>query len=227
MTQRGTGLLARRRGNATGATTAAVAATLTLAVVAWAVAVWQMQGMDMGVATRIGPLPAFLAAWGPMMAAMMLPGAAPAIARRARARARTVPLFLGSYIALWTVMGVAVYAAYQPHGTVAAGVIAITAGVYEFTPLKRHFRQRCRDDTGSGLAYGACCVGSSIGLMALLVALGVMSLAWMSVITALVLAQKLLPLKSTIDVPLASAIVGLGVLIIIAPALIPGLTPPM
>jgi hypothetical protein len=49
----------------------------------------------------------------------------------------------------------------------------------------------------------------------------------MSVIAGLVLAQKLLPAKAAIDVPLALAIVGLGILIIIAPSSVPGLTPPL
>jgi predicted metal-binding membrane protein len=61
----------------------------------------------------------------------------------------------------------------------------------------------------------------------MLVALGVMNIAWMAVIAVLVLAQKLLPAKAAIDVPLAVAIVGLGILILIAPSLVPGLTPPM
>jgi hypothetical protein len=49
----------------------------------------------------------------------------------------------------------------------------------------------------------------------------------MSVIAVLVLAQKLLPAKAAVDVPLALAIAGLGVLIVIAPSSVPGLTPPM
>jgi predicted metal-binding membrane protein len=63
--------------------------------------------------------------------------------------------------------------------------------------------------------------------MLMLVALGVMSVTWMSVIAALVLAQKLLPPRAAVDVPLALAIVGLGLLIVIAPSSVPGLTPPM
>jgi predicted metal-binding membrane protein len=140
---------------------------------------------------------------------------------------RAVPLFVGSYLAVWAVVGVAVYALYRPHGTVAAGVVAIAAGVYEFTPLKQHFRRRCRESLGSGIEFGLYCVGSSIGLMLILVALSVMSVMWMSVTAALVLAQKLLPAKAAIDVPMALAIVGLGVLIVIAPSSVPGLTPPM
>jgi predicted metal-binding membrane protein len=103
----------------------------------------------------------------------------------------------------------------------------IAAGVYELTPLKQRFRRRCRDSVRSGIGFGLCCVGSSIGLMLVLVALSVMSIAWMSVIAAVALAQKLLPANAAIDVPLALAIVGLGLLILIAPASVPGLMPPM
>ena len=78
-----------------------------------------------------------------------------------------------------------------------------------------------------GFAFGLYCVGSSIGLMLMLVALGVMSVTWMSVIAVIVVAQKLLPTKTAIDVPLALAIIALGILIVIAPASVPGLMPPM
>jgi predicted metal-binding membrane protein len=54
--------------------------------------------------------------------------------------------------------------------------------------------------------------------MAMLVALGVMSVTWMSVIAAGVLAQKLLPARAAVDVPLALAIVGLGIWIVLAPS---------
>jgi predicted metal-binding membrane protein len=78
-----------------------------------------------------------------------------------------------------------------------------------------------------GVATRLGSFGSSIGLMVMLVALGVMSFAWMSAIAVVVLAQKVLPAKAAIDVPLALAIVGLGVLIVVAPSSVPGLTPPM
>ena len=213
----------------TAATTASLAATLGLAAASWVVAVRQMNGMDMGVATRLGSFTFFVALWVSMMAAMMLPGATPAVWRRAQSsgRVRAVPLFVGSYLAVWTLVGVAVYALYRPHGSFAAGAVVIAAGVYEFTPLKRHFRRRCRESVRSGFEFGLYCVGSSIGLMLMLVALGVMSVAWMFVIAVVVLAQKLLPAKAAIDVPLALAIVGLGILIIIAPSSVPGLMPPM
>jgi predicted metal-binding membrane protein len=210
------------------ATAAALTATLGLAAACWAVAVRQMNGMDMGTATQLGSFGAFMAVWVAMMAAMMLPGAAPAVFRRTHASGvRAVPLFVASYLAMWALAGVAVFAAYRPHGTLAAGAVVIAAAVYEATPLKRHFRRRCREATGSGLRFGLCCVGSSAGLMAMLVAVGVMSITWMAVIAVLVLAQKLLPAKAAMDVPLALAIAGLGVLIVITPSLVPGLSGPM
>ena len=136
----------------TRTTAGALTATLALAAGSWAVAVRQMNGMDMGVATRLGSFAFFVALWVSMMAAMMLPGAAPAILRRAHAsgRLRAVPPFVGSYLAVWTLVGVAVYLLYRPHGSSAAGAVAIAAGLYEFTPLKQHFRQRCRESLRSG-----------------------------------------------------------------------------
>lgn len=96
----------------------ALAATIGLAAVSWVVALQQMNGMDMGVATELGSFASFIALWVPMMAAMMLPGAVPAVLRRAQAEGPVlgVPLFLGSYLAVWTLVGIAVYALYRPHG---------------------------------------------------------------------------------------------------------------
>jgi predicted metal-binding membrane protein len=207
---------------------AALTAALGLAAACWVVLGWPMTGMDMGVATRLGSPGFFAAVWVVMMAAMMLPGAAPALARAARTGGvRAVPLFAGSYLAVWALAGAVVFAAYRPHGTAAAGVVTIAAAAYEFTPLKRHCRRRCRESAGSGLGFGLCCAGSSAGLMAMLVALGVMSIGWMAVIAAPITAQKLLPPRAALDVPLALAIVAFGVLIIVEPSPVPGLTPPV
>ena len=212
-----------------GAPSLVLPATLGLAAACWAAAAWLMHGMDMGVATRPGAFWFFAAAWVTMMAAMMLPGAAPAVARHTRTagNGRAALPFVGSYLAIWALAGVAAYALDRPHGTLAAGVVVIAAGVYELTPVKRHFRRRCRAAAGSGFGFGLCCVGSTIGLMAMLVALDVMSLLWMSVVAVLACAQKVLPAKASVDVPLALAIVGLGLVILFAPAQIPWLTPPM
>ncbi|MGD0606634.1 MAG: DUF2182 domain-containing protein [Streptosporangiaceae bacterium] len=138
-----------------------------------------------------------------------------------------MPSFVGSYLAVWALVGLAVYALYRPHGSLAAGAVVIAAGAYELTPAKRRFRRACREEAGSGLRFGVCCVGSGIGLMRMLVALGVMSLTWMVVIAVLAVAQKLLPAKAAVDVPLALAIVGFGIWIVVTPSSVPGLVPPM
>jgi predicted metal-binding membrane protein len=193
--------------------TAAVAATLALAAASWLVSVQQMQGMDMGASTDLGSLAFFVGVWIPMMAAMMLPAAIPALVRRVRIGG-DVPaavLFAGSYLAVWALVGLAVYVSDQPHGAAAAGIATIVAGLYELTPLKRRCRERCREDVPSGARFGLYCVGSSIGLMVMLIALGAMNIALMVVVAVLVVAQKLLPPRLSIDVPLALAIVGFGV----------------
>src|SRR5215469_5318535 len=205
-----------------------LAATLGLAAACWAAAAWLMGGMDMGVATRPGSFGFFAAAWVTMMAAMMLPGAAPAVARHARMNGTlgAAAPFTVAYLAIWALAGLVAYPLDRPHGSLATGIVVIAAGVYELTPVKRHYRRRCREEAGSGLAFGLCCVGSSIGLMAMLVALDVMSLLWMAVIAVLACAQKLLPAKAAIDIPVALALIGLGLVIVIEPSLIPGLMPP-
>jgi len=211
----------------TAVPTIMLTATLTLAAACWVAAAWLMNGMDMGVATRPGSFGFFAAAWVTMMAAMMLPGAAPAIARNARlsGTVRAAVLFTIAYLTIWALAGLVAYPLDRPHGSLAAGVVVIAAGAYELTPVKRHYRRRCREETASGLGFGLCCVGSTIGLMAMLVALDVMSLFWMFVVAVLAFGQKLLPAKAAIDVPVALALIGLGLVIVIEPSLIPGLMP--
>jgi predicted metal-binding membrane protein len=209
--------------------TFAITGTLGLAAVAWILSLRQMNGMAMGPATALHSFASFMAAWTVMMAAMMLPGAVPSVAQRARTSGaiRAVPAFVAAYLAVWVVAGVVIYALYEPHGTVAAGSVTIAAGLYELTPLKRHFRRRCRAEARSGFRFGLCCLGSSVGLMAMLVVLGVMSVTWMTVIAVLAVAQKYLPARAAIDIPVALAVTGIGIAIIVAPAVIPGLMRPM
>jgi len=211
------------------ATAAALTFTLGLAGLAWVIALWLMRGMDMGVATQLGPFGSFVILWVVMMAAMMLPAAPPAVLRNLRSKGRlgAVPAFVASYLAVWALVGIAIYLLYRPHGVAAAAVLVIAAGAYELTPFKRSCRRLCQESALSGFEFGLHCVGSSIGLMAMLIALGTMSVPWMALIALLVVVQKLLPPRPLIDIPLALVIVGFGLLIAIAPSRVPGLMPPM
>ena len=196
-----------------------LAATLGLAAVGWVITVPRMSGMDMGTATMLGSFPFFLSVWPPMMAAMMLPGVAPSAAGRYAAEryaagrsAVGLARYLASYLAIWMLFGVALFAVYRPHGHAAAGVMLTAAGIYELTPAKRRFREMCRQHRSTGLGLGACCVGSTAGLMLAMVALGPMSLTWMALVAAVVVLQKLAPPKALIDIPLAVAILGLALI---------------
>jgi predicted metal-binding membrane protein len=212
--------VAARRGIAGGV---AFAATLGIAAGCWVVAVRRMGGMDMGPATELGPFGPFVGLWVSMMAAMMLPAVAPAVAHRARVDLRGVPLFLATYLAVWTVVGLVAYVAYRPHGTLAAGLAVVAAGLYELTPAKRRFRRYCHERTGSGVGFGLHCLGSSAGLMLALAALGPMSPTWMTVVAGVVLEQRLWPARPATDVPVAALMVALGALTILSPGSVPGL----
>jgi predicted metal-binding membrane protein len=63
------------------------------------------------------------------------------------------------------------------------------------------------------LRFAGYCFGSSIGLMLVLVAVDVMSIALMVSIGLVVLGQKLFAPHPAVDVPLALAIVVLGIAI--------------
>ena len=154
------------------------------------------------------------AGWVPMMAAMMLPSALPAIARRGRERdgVLAAPLFAGSYAGIWALVGLAVYALYQPPGDLVAGALIVAGGVYELSSVKLEYRRRCREPARSGVRFGLACVGSSAGLMLILAGAGPMSAAWMGVIALVVLAQKVLVPRRLIDVPVAAALVTLALL---------------
>jgi len=203
----------------------AVTATIAVAALAWALAAQRMSGMDMGPQSELGSFGFFIGVWVLMMAAMMLPGLVPAVSKfmRAGGRALATPVFAGSYLAVWTFVGLAAFALYRPHGAATAGALTIAAGLYELTPLKRECRRRCRKTIRSGFRFGIYCFGSSVGLMVILLSLGVMSLTWMAVVAAVVIAQKVLPPRPFVDVPVAGAIVVLGIWIVAGPSSVPGL----
>lgn len=128
------------------------------------------------------------------MAAMMIPGAVPAFARTARSDVAAVPPFAASYFAVWIVVGLGLHAL-EPAVAATAAAVVIAAGIYELTPLKRVCRRRCQEQLRSGVRYGVYCVGSSIGLMLAFVAIAPMSIVAMVLVAAVVLAQKIVPVR--------------------------------
>ena len=166
----------------------------------------------MGTATTLGSFSFFAGVWMLMMAAMMLPGTVPTIVERTHADGIGAMLrFAVSYLAVWAIVGLAVYAVYRPHGEAAAAALIIGAGAYELTPLKRECRRRCRERLQSGLQFGIYCVGSSIGLMAVLAAVGLMSVTWSAAVALVISAQKLLRPAAAIDFAIAVGLLAFGI----------------
>ena len=164
-------------------------------------------------------------------------------------------VFVASYLAVWAAYGVAAFAVYrgisaahwrflswQHHGQIVAGAAVAAAGLYELTRLKRACLRHCRGpmhfilggwrpgNRGAflmGLEHGGYCVGCCFGLMLILFALGAMSVTWMAIVAIVIFVQKVLPRAAALHVPLAVALLGLGVWIALAPGSVPGLEVPM
>jgi predicted metal-binding membrane protein len=164
-----------------------------------------MTGMAVGMRMGTGSVP--------LMALMMLPSALPAIVRSTRGSvgALQAPLFAGAYVGVWTVVALVTVLIYRPFGALTAGALIVGAGLYELTPIKRECRRRCRAPVRSGVRFGGYCFGSSIGLMVVLVALNPMSVPLTCAVAVVVLLQKLFPPHPAVDIPLALAIVAVGV----------------
>jgi predicted metal-binding membrane protein len=62
--------------------------------------------------------------------------------------------------------------------------------------------------------------------MASLFALGVMSLTWMALVAAIIAVEKMLPWRRVLTFAAAGLLLGLGLLLLVAPQMLPGLTVP-
>ncbi|HEU4371161.1 MAG TPA: DUF2182 domain-containing protein [Methylomirabilota bacterium] len=142
---------------------------LALTGVAWARVLWwaltdDMAGMDMVMTAGWLDGLAYVAAWGVMMAAMMLPSALPMIglyavtqrsAAGAGARVMPVALFTLVYLGLWAASGIPIYLASvalsaldaRPRAWVVAALLVV-AGAFQLSPLKRGCLRRCRSPLG-------------------------------------------------------------------------------
>jgi predicted metal-binding membrane protein len=154
----------------------------------------------------------------PAAAAVAAPGESRRQAGRPTARAWS---FLFGYLTIWSVVGVVAYllSLIVPDVGMAGpglrvsrpaigALILIIAGVYQWSPLKTRFLGNCRSPLGFvrqewgtgvagafrlGIAHGAQCVGCCGALMLVLLAVGMMDLAWMALVAAIIFAEKVVP----------------------------------
>ena len=163
-------------------------------------------------------------------------------------------LFAAGYLVTWGVAGVLAFSIAAAGGRVAGDVLAwdragrwvagatlIVAAVYELTPLKDVCLGKCRSPLGlllgswrsgrtgalqMGAKNGSWCVWCCWALMASLFALGVMSIVWMALVAGLIAAEKTVPWRRVATFGTAAILLGLGVLLLVSPGTIPGLTVP-
>jgi predicted metal-binding membrane protein len=172
---------------------------------------------------------------------------------RAAAQGRVAPLpfFVLAYLALWTAPGVPAYLAWRalmaplaegrPWAGRLAGLVLLAAAAWQLTPLKSACLRHCRSPLSfflrfgagagrplgafrMGIAHAVFCLGCCWALMAVLVAFGTMQLAWMLGLAALILLEKATPVGPKIARAAAVAFVGLGLPLILHPALITAFT---
>ena len=176
-------------------------------------------------------------------------------ARMANRRWPLAPLvFTAGYVVTWAAAGVVAYAlfelvrhalgsqlAWDSAGRWVAGGTLVLAAAYELTPAKDACLGRCRSPLGAllgswrdgtagalrmGTRNGAWCVGCCWALMASLFALGVMSVAWMSLVAGLITLEKLLPWRRIATYGTAVVLLALGLLLLTAPHVLGWLTTP-
>lgn len=205
--------------------------------------------MGLGIGT-------FVAIWALMMTAMMLPSVAPFASLYTRSftehRGLRLTALVGGYLLVWSLAAVPAYGlawmadrllrGHPAGATALAVVIFLCCGIYQLTPVKNRCLARCRSPLGFlfkfasyrgrsrdlrvGLYHGGFCLACCWGLMALLVAFGLMNLAAMIVLAALVLAEKTAPWGVPLSRGLGVAAMALAVLVVFEPGLAPGLHGP-
>jgi predicted metal-binding membrane protein len=233
------------------------AVLLILAAGAWAATVAVARGMAGMTGTMGLGVAAFVPVWTLMMAAMMLPSVTPVATLYAktmqRSRIARIAGLVAGYLAVWAVAGLPAYGLAWLAGWLtgkhpsaahfmAVAVFAV-AGIYQLTSLKDRCLAHCRSPLGLLLHYGSYrgrlrdlrvgahhggyCLGCCWALMLILVAVGVMNVAAMVGLAAVVLIEKASPRGHAIGRLVGAAALGLAVATIWLPWLAPGLHAPM
>jgi predicted metal-binding membrane protein len=166
----------------------------------------------------------FLGGWVLMVGAGMVPATLPA-ARLVGATRGAVgsAVFLLGYAAAWIALGALGYLVFSPLASTVrwagAGVVLVVTAAYELSPLKDACLRRCRSplrllfqpSLAGGAMHALDCAGCCALLMALMVALGLMSIWWVALLALVVLVQKAAPFGPRSPLLLAAALAGTAV----------------
>jgi predicted metal-binding membrane protein len=230
---------------------------VALAVVAWAGTIAWANSRDMSAmpGTMGLGLAEFVAMWGLMMAAMMLPSVWPFVAVYERTirtyRVARLAALAAGYLLAWALVGVVAYgvawlfgelAADRPGLARVAGVAAFGAlGVYQLTPLKFRCLSHCRSplahllhytsfkgrfrDLRAGIEHGLYCLGCCWALMLVLIAFGVMNLAATIGVAVIIAVEKVWRFGEAFARVVGVSALVYAVLVGIDPSLAPGIDP--
>lgn len=186
----------------------------------------------------------------PSAAPMMLMFTAISAGKRRKGQAFTPTwVFVSGYLLIWTLFGALAYLLalgadqlaarsmwLMENGPRVGGVALIAAGLYQFSPLKRICLATCRTPMQfiltswrdgyrgawrMGVEHGAFCLGCCWWLMLILFPLGLMNIAALGSVAALIFAEKCLPIGLLIGRLAAGALIVYGTVVLIAPAALP------
>ena len=158
--------------------------------------------------------------------------------------------FLAGYFAVWTVFGALALAGdavihrtvdswpwLEAHSWLIPAGVLVGAGVFQLSPLKDACLKACRNPGAFLLAHyrsrgaagafalgrdhGLFCLGCCWALMLVAFAAGVANLAWMAVMTLIMLFEKTGPQGDRGVVPIGLTLIALGILVALQPAWLP------
>jgi predicted metal-binding membrane protein len=170
------------------------------------------------------------------MAAMMLPGIIPLIARRGHMHLLAGAATASGYLAVWLPPAAIAFAVLtltalnqvsQPNPWLnrIGGVAVALAGAYQFSGYKRRLSEiHCGSGQpdaanafGAGVAHGVRCVGSSWALMSVQLVVGLMNVSWMGAISAVCVGEKTVTQRRVFSSGVGVVLIALGVVIILSP----------
>jgi predicted metal-binding membrane protein len=157
-------------------------------------------------------------------------------------------IFAAAYFLTWTAAGAVFFLAYAAIGAFragapnaeitvlrAAGAALFVAGLYQYSPFKMSCLRHCQNPLEfvmhhwrdgpigafrMGAAHAFYCLGCCWGLMLILFVMGVMHLAWMAAIGAVILLEKAAPAGNRIARAVGGVFVAAGLLVMIFPGLL-------
>ena len=158
-------------------------------------------------------------------------------------------VFVSAYLLIWTLFGLVAYPLalfaeslagqsmwLMTNASRIGGALLVVAGLYQLSPLKHLCLAKCRtplqfilsswrDGYGGafrmGFVHGAYCLGCCWFLFVLLFPLGIMNIAVMALLTALIFAEKSVSLGRQISQIAGVALIVYGVIILFMPAALP------